>query len=45
MRLLAVGAKRFPEDQTIARLLEESISGEGASPEELKMLKSLGYIE
>ncbi len=45
IEVLDMGAKLYPQDAVIARMIEESVSGAGASPEELKMLKSLGYIE
>ncbi len=45
IEVLDMGAKLYPQDAVIARMIEELASGDGASPEELKMLRSLGYIE
>ncbi len=45
IEVLDMGSKRYPDDKMIATLLEEALSAEDVSPEELKMLKSLGYIE
>jgi predicted Zn-dependent protease len=44
IELLDLGAKRFPDDPVITRMIEESVAG-GSDPEELEMLRSLGYIE
>jgi predicted Zn-dependent protease len=44
IELLDQGAKRFPEDALIAKMLEEAVSS-GGDPAELEMLRSLGYIE
>jgi predicted Zn-dependent protease len=44
IEVLDLGTKRFPNDAMIAKMIAESVSG-GSSPEELEMLRSLGYIE
>jgi len=44
IELLDQGAKRFPDDALIVKMLEEAVSG-GSDPAELDMLRSLGYIE
>lgn len=41
--ILDAGAKRFPEDTEIASAIEAAKAG--GSPEELKMLEQLGYID
>lgn len=44
IEVLDLGAKRFPHDPVIARLISESTTG-SHNPAELEMLRSLGYIE
>jgi len=44
IEVLDLGKKRHPDDPLIERMIAEAASGE-SSPEELDMLKSLGYIE
>jgi hypothetical protein len=44
IEVLDLGKKRFPDDPQIDKMNNDSVSAE-ASPEELEMLKSLGYIE
>jgi len=44
IEVLDQGAKRFPEDPVLARMIEETVAS-GDDPEELEMLRSLGYIE
>lgn len=42
--VLDLGKKRYPEDSLIDRMIAESVEAK-KSPEELEMLRSLGYIE
>lgn len=44
IEVLDLGKKRFPDDAMIDKMIAESVSQE-SSPEELEMLRSLGYIE
>ena len=44
IEVLDLGVKRFPEDAVLKRMIEESVAS-GSDPEELEMLRSLGYIE
>jgi hypothetical protein len=44
IEVLDLGKKSFPNDAIIAKMIDESVSS-GSSPEELEMLRSLGYIE
>jgi hypothetical protein len=44
IEVLDLGKKRFPDDALIAKMISDSVDAV-ASPEELEMLKSLGYIE
>ena len=37
--------KRFPEDETLAGLIEQAKAAPAPDSAELEMLKSLGYIE
>ncbi len=44
IEVLDVGKKRHPNDALILRMIADAVSEE-SSPEELEMLRSLGYIE
>ena len=44
IEVLDLGKKRHPNDELIEKMIADSVSAEN-SPEELEMLKSLGYIE
>jgi predicted Zn-dependent protease len=44
IEVLDLGMKRFPDDAVLARMIEDSVAS-GSDPEELEMLRSLGYIE
>lgn len=44
IEVLDLGKKRYPGDELIDRMIAESVSAQ-SSPEELDMLRSLGYIE
>jgi tetratricopeptide (TPR) repeat protein len=43
IEVLDLGAKRYPDDALIARMIGDSSTS--SSPAELEMLRSLGYIE
>jgi hypothetical protein len=43
--VLDLGLKRFPEDETLAGLIEEARAAPAEGSDELKMLRSLGYVE
>lgn len=43
IEVLDLGAKRFPDDATILKMIEDSKGS--VDPAELEMLKSLGYID
>ncbi len=44
IEVLDLGKKRYPNDELIEKMIANSVNAE-SSPEELEMLKSLGYIE
>jgi predicted Zn-dependent protease len=44
IEVLDLGAKRFPDDPVLKQMIEDSVAT-GDDPEELEMLRSLGYIE
>jgi tetratricopeptide (TPR) repeat protein len=44
IEILDLGLKRFPDDAVLAKMIEDSVAS-GSDPEELEMLRSLGYIE
>jgi predicted Zn-dependent protease len=44
IEVLDLGKKRHPDDALIERMIADSVSAQ-SSPEELEMLRSLGYIE
>jgi ABC-type Fe3+-hydroxamate transport system substrate-binding protein len=44
IEVLDLGVKRFPDDAVLAKMIENSVAS-GSDPEELEMLRSLGYIE
>ena len=44
IEVLDMGAKRFPDDAVLAKMIQDSVES-GNDPAELEMLKSLGYIE
>jgi hypothetical protein len=44
IEVLDLGKKRFPDDELIDKMIAESVAAQ-SSPEELDMLRSLGYIE
>ena len=44
IEVLDLGVKRFPDDALLKKMIEDSVAT-GSSPEELQMLKSLGYID
>jgi len=44
IEVLDLGAKRFPEDPLIAKMIGDASAG-GGDPAELEMLRSLGYVE
>jgi hypothetical protein len=43
--VLDLGLKRFPEDEALAGLIEEAKAAPPEGSDELKMLRSLGYVE
>jgi hypothetical protein len=45
IQVLDLGLKRFPEDASLASLIEEARKAPTAGSEELEMLRSLGYVE
>lgn len=46
IQVLDLGFKRFPDDPTIKKMLDESVeAGADVDPAELEMLRSLGYID
>ncbi|MBW2712366.1 MAG: hypothetical protein JRC77_01280 [Deltaproteobacteria bacterium] len=47
IKVLDMGSERFPEDTSIAQMIEDvkAAAHSDVSPEELKMLRQLGYIE
>ena len=44
IEVLDLGAKRYPDNPVIAKMIGDSASA-GSDPAELEMLRSLGYIE
>jgi hypothetical protein len=44
IEVLDMGAKRFPDDAVLAKMIQDSVKT-GDDPAELEMLRSLGYIE
>ena len=44
IEVLDLGMKRHPDDPLIDQMIAESVNAKN-SPEELEMLKSLGYID
>ena len=44
IEVLDMGVKRFPQDTVLTQMIAESVAT-GNDPEELQMLRSLGYIE
>jgi tetratricopeptide (TPR) repeat protein len=44
IEVLDLGKKQYPDDPLIEKMIADSVES-GSSPEELEMLKSLGYIE
>jgi len=44
IEVLDLGKKRYPDDALIDQMIADSVNAE-SSPEELEMLRSLGYIE
>ena len=44
IEVLDLGKKQYPDDPLIEKMIAESVES-GSSPEELEMLKSLGYID
>jgi hypothetical protein len=44
IEVLDLGKQRYPDDPMIDKMIAESVAAE-SSPEELEMLRSLGYIE
>ena len=42
--MLDIGKKRYPDNELIDKMIADSVNAE-SSPEELELLKSLGYIE
>lgn len=44
IEVLDLGAKRYPQDALIAKMIGDASAG-GGSPAELEMLRSLGYVE
>ena len=44
IEVLDLGAKRYPDNPIIAKMIGDA-GAAGSDPEELKMLRSLGYIE
>jgi hypothetical protein len=45
IQVLDLGLKRFPQDATLAGLIEEAKAAPAAGSDELEMLRSLGYVE
>jgi hypothetical protein len=45
IQVLDQGLKRFPEDATLAGLIEAAKTAPAAGSDELEMLRSLGYVE
>lgn len=44
VEIMDLGVKRFPEDAALQKMIKDSVAA-GSDPEELQMLKSLGYID
>jgi predicted Zn-dependent protease len=44
IEVLDMGAKRFPDDAVLTKMIRDSLAS-GDDPAELEMLRSLGYIE
>jgi len=44
IEVLDLGKKRFPDNEMIDKMIADSVNAD-SSPEELELLKSLGYIE
>jgi hypothetical protein len=44
IEVLDIGKKRYPDNELIDKMIADSVNAE-SSPEELELLKSLGYIE
>lgn len=45
IQVLDLGLKRFPNEPTLVKLIEEAKAAPAAGSDELEMLRSLGYVE